>query len=29
MEKEGLHHCIEFFKEKNLEVKVLVTDRHI
>ena len=28
MEKEGLHRCLEFFKEKNLEVNVLVTDRH-
>ena len=28
MEKEGLHRCLEIFKEKNLEVNVLVTDRH-
>ena len=28
MEKEGLHRCMKFLKERNLEVDVLVTDRH-
>ena len=26
MEKEGLHRCMKFLKERNLEVDVLVTD---
>ena len=28
MEKEGLHHVLEFLKEKDLTVGILVTDRH-
>ena len=28
MEKEGLHRCLSFLKEHNLDVAVLVTDRH-
>ena len=28
MEKEGLHRCMKFLKERNLGVDVLVTDRH-
>lgn len=28
MEKEGLHRVLEFMKEKDLKVGILVTDRH-
>ena len=28
MEKEGLHRCLSFLKEHDLDVEVLVTDRH-
>lgn len=28
MEKEGLQRCLNFLKEYDLNVKVLVTDRH-
>ena len=28
MEKEGLQHCLNFLKEHDLDVEVLVTDRH-
>ena len=28
MEKEGLHHCLNFLKDSKLEVDVLVKDRH-
>ena len=28
MEKEGLHRCLSFLKEHDLDVAVLVTDRH-
>ena len=28
MEKEGLQHCLNFLKEHDLNVEVLVTDRH-
>ena len=28
MEKEGLIRSVEFFKQNNIEIKTLVTDRH-
>ena len=28
MEKEGLHRVLEFLKERDIQVGVLVTDRH-